>query len=133
MDALVQLDKRSDIDKKYDKMWNDLCRNAKLTARQSTIVSYYLRELLTLRIHEVESARDMSWISALIEREGFGTDQKRGAVRLLRVQQLAADICNEAYSKECVNANGRIEYDGCGIEHLQTRLRRHGVEYDMQL
>ncbi len=133
MNAIVQKDKRSDLDKKYDKMWNDLCRNAKLTARQSTLVSYYLRELLTLRIHEIESACDMGWLSALIESEGFGTDQKRGATRLMRVQQLAADIRNEAYGKECVNANGRIEYDGCGIEHLQTRLRSHGVEYDMQL
>jgi hypothetical protein len=133
MNAIVQKDKRSDLDKRYDKMWNKLCDSAKLTARQSTLVSYYLRELLTLRIHEVESARDMSWLLSLIEGEKYGTDVKRGATKLLRVQELAADICNEAYSKECVNANGRIEYDGCGIEHLQTRLRSHGVEYDMQL
>lgn len=131
MNAIVQKDKRSDIDKKYDKMWNDLCRKAKLTARQSTLVSFYLRELLTLRIHEVEGARDMSWLASLIESEKYGT--RRGSTKLLRVHQLAADICNEAYGKECVNANGRIEYDGCGIEHLQTRLRSHGVEYDMQL
>lgn len=133
MDAIVQLDKRSELDKKYDKMWNKLCNQAKLTARQSTIVSYYLRELLSLRIHEVECARDMGWLASLIEGEGFGTDQKRGAVKLMRSQQLAADICNEAYGKECVNANGRIEYDGCGLERLQARLKSHGVEYDMQL
>lgn len=65
MNAIVQKDKRCDIDKRYDKMWNDLCRNAKLTARQSTLVSFYLRELLTLRIHEVESARDTNCLTCL--------------------------------------------------------------------
>ena len=130
MKAKVTLDKRSEFDKKWDKMWNDLVRNAKLSPMQSALVGRYLRELMGMRIHEIESACDMAWLLALIEGEGYGTDVSRGATRLLRVQQHAVDVRNEAYGKECINANGRIEYDGCGLEHLKVRLARYNVEYD---
>lgn len=133
MKAIVNLDKRNEFDKKWDKMWNDLVRNAKLTPIQSTLVGRYLRELMGMRIHEVESAVDMGWLIALIEGENYGTDVKRGAVKLLRVQQNAVNARNEAYGKDCINANGVIEYDGCGIEHLKARLSRYGVEYDTNL
>ena len=68
-----------------------------------------------------------------MEREGFGTDVSRGATRIMRAQQYAVDVCNEAYGKECINANGRIEYDGCGLEHLQNRLAKYNIEYDTDL
>jgi hypothetical protein len=87
-----------------------------------------------MRIHEIESAKDMGWLLALIESEGFGTDVKRGAKRLLRVQQKCVDICNEAYGHECIDANGFWQkYDGCGLEYLQNRLARYEVEYDLAL
>lgn len=131
MKAIVNLDKRGELDKKWDKMWNDLVRSAKLTPIQSNLVGRYLRELLQLRMREVESACDMAWLLALIECENFGTDVSRGAKRLPRVQQHAADVRNEAYGKQCINANGQIDYDGCGLEHLKVRLARYNVEYDI--
>jgi hypothetical protein len=131
MKAIVNLDKRGDADKKFDDMWNKLCAKAKLTPIQSNLVANYLRELIGIRMHEIESAVDMAWLVALIESENFGTDVAKGATRLLRVQQYAADVRNEAYGKGCVNANGVWDkYDGCGVEHLKVRLSRYNVEYD---
>ena len=131
MKAIVNLDKRGEADKKFDDMWNKLCAKAKLTPIQSNLVANYLRELIGIRMHEIESAVDMAWLVALIESESFGTDVSKGAKRLLRVQQYAADVRNEAYGKGCVNANGTWDdYDGCGVEHLKVRLSRYGVEYD---
>ena len=131
MNAIVKKDRRSEIDRKFDMMFNGMVAKAKLTPKQSQIVSRYLREIMGMRLHEIESARDMGWISALIESEKFGTDTKRGATRLVRVQQKCADIINEAYGHECIDANGYWQsYDGCGLEHLQQRLALHGVEYD---
>lgn len=93
-----------------------------------------LRSIIERRIHEIESAVDMGWLLALIESEHFGTDVKRGAKRLPRVQQKAADYRNEAYGHKCLDANGVWQkYDGCGLQHLQQRLLRHGVEYDLKL
>ena len=134
MKAIVKRDRRCEVDREFDKLWNKLCRDAKLTAFQSQMVAQYLREIMGRRIHEIESARDMGWIAALIEGEKFGTDVKRGAVRLTRTQQLCANIINEAYGHECLDANGFWQsYDGCGLGYLQARLRRHGVEYDTAL
>lgn len=130
MKAKVELDKRTEFDKKWDNMWNSMVRNAKLNPMQVSIVGRYLRELMGMRVHEVESACDMAWILALIEKENFGTDVSKGATRLLRVQQYAVDKRNEAYGQTCLNANGRIDYDGCGVEHLQCKLKWYGVEYD---
>ena len=131
MKARVTLDKRSDFDKKWDKLWNDLCRSARLTPIQSGLVSRYLREIIGMRIHEIEAACDMAWLTALIESENFGTDVSRGAKKLLRVQRHACEVRNEAYGKECIDANGRLEYDGCGLEHLKVRLARYNVDYDI--
>lgn len=134
MKVKVTLDKRGDADKKFDNLWNKLCSKAKLTPIQSNLVANYLREIMTIRMHEIESAVDMGWLIALIESENFGTDVRRGATRLLRVQQHAADVRNESYGKGCINANGFWDnYDGCGIEHLKVRLSRYGVEYDTAL
>ncbi len=134
MRAIIDRDKRSEIDRKFDDMWNRLCREAKLSTKQSMLVARYLREIMGMRINEIESAVDMGWIIALIESEKFGTDVKHGAKRLLRVQQKSADVRNEAYGRECIDANGFWQkYDGCGIEHLQSRLLRYGVEYDTKL
>lgn len=130
MKVKVELDKRSEFDKRWDKLWNDMVRKAKLTTYQSAMVSSYLRELMGMRMHEIESACDMAWLTALIESEGFGTDMSKGAKRLLRVQQYAVDVRSEAYGKKCIDANGKIDYDGCGLEHLKVRLSRYGVEYD---
>lgn len=131
MKAIVTTDKRNDIDRKFDMMYNGMVAKAKLTPKQSQIVARYLREIMGMRLHEIESARDMGWLLSLIEVEHYGTDVKRGATKLLRVQQGMADIINEAYGHECIDANGYWQsYDGCGLEHLQQRLARHGVEYD---
>jgi hypothetical protein len=134
MKVKVETDLRSDVDKIYDAKYNKMVSVAKLNPRQATIVKAYVRDLLGIRIHEVESCVDIAWLIALIESEGFGTDPKRGATRLLRVQQAAVDIRNEAYGHKSVDANGILRsYDGCGLEHLQTRLARYGCEYDPRI
>lgn len=134
MKARVNLDKRGEADKIWDKMWNDLVRQARLTPMQSALVSKYLRAILKLRINEIESAVDMGWLLALIESENFGTDVSKGAKRLLRVQKHAVEVRNEAYGKGCVDANGQWDkYDGCGLEHLKVRLAWYGVEYDTKM
>lgn len=134
MKVKVNTDRRSDVDKIYDAKYNKMVALAKLNPRQATIVAAYVRDLLGIRIHEVESCVDMAWLIALIESEGYGTDPKRGATRLLRVQHAAVDIRNEAYGHKSVDANGILQsYDGCGLEHLQTRLARYGCEYDPRI
>ena len=134
MKTKVQLDKRNAIDRKFDDKWNRLVREARLSPKQSNLVARYLREIMGMRMLEIESAVDMGWLLALIESEKFGTDVSKGAKRLLRAQAKAVEIRNEAYGHDCVDANGYWEsYDGCGIEHLQVRLARHGVEYDTNL
>ena len=134
MKVKVEADRRSEVDKLYAAKYNKMVASAKLNPRQATIVSAYVRDLLGIRMHEIESALDMAWLIALIESEGFGTDPKRGATRLLRVQQAAVDIRNEAYGHKSVDANGILQsYDGCGLEHLQARLARYGCEYDTRI
>ena len=134
MKAIINKDRRCKEDRLYDDMWNKLCRDAKLTPIQSALVSKYLRGILQMRIHEIESAVDMGWIIALIEREGFGTDVSKGATRLLRVQAYAAEVRNEAYGKGSIDANNYWQkYDGCGLQHLQARLSHYGVEYDTKI
>lgn len=134
MKVKVSIDRRNAMDKKWDAMWNTLVRSAKLSPTQSNLVAKYVRDLMALRVNEIESACDMAWLLALIESEGFGTDANHGAKRLLRVQQKCADIRNEEYGHNCIDANGQWQnYDGCGVEHLQKRLKDYGVEYDMRL
>ena len=132
MKANVNLDKRGKAKRMYDDMLNAMKRDAKLTPVQFAIVGRYIRKVIGLRIHEIEGAVEMSYLLALIESEGFGTG--RGATRIPRVQQKAVEVRNEAYGHSCVDANGNINtYDGCGIEHLQIRLARHGVDYETKL
>lgn len=134
MKAIIQKDRRSEIDRRFDDLWNKLCREARLTPMQSNLVGKYLREIMIIRFHEIQSADDMSWLLSLIEVEGWGTDVTKGAKRLVRAQQKSADIRNEAFGHECVDANGFWQsYDGCALEHLQSQLRSKGVEYDMDL
>ena len=134
MKAIVNKDRRSEADKKFDSMWNKMVREAKLNRIQENTVAAYLRELLGIRMREVTSAVDMSWIISLVEKEKFGTNVSRGATRLLRAQAYAADLRNEAYGKGCVNANGVWDkYDGCGLERLQSKLAGYDIEYDANL
>ena len=134
MKAKVQIDNRSEADRKFDELWTKMVKSAKLNPMQSHIVANYLKEVMNMRIHEIESAVDMGWLIALIESEKFGTDVKRGAKKLIRAQKYACDARNEAYGHDMVDANGRWDdYDGCGLQHLQIRLERHGVQYDLNL
>lgn len=131
MKARVNLDNRGRIAKQYDEMLNAMKRDAGLTPKQFAVVGSYIRRVIGLRIHEIEAAVEMSYLIALIEGERFGTGV--GATRIPRVQRNAVEARNEAYGKSCVDANGNINtYDGCGLEHLQIRLARHGVDYEVK-
>jgi hypothetical protein len=134
MKAKVNLDKRGKVAKRDDEMVNAMKREANLSPKQFAVVGHYIRSVIGLRIHEIEAAVEMSYIAALIESEKFGTDMSRGAKRILRVQKKACEVRNEAYGKSCVDANGIInDYDGCGLEHLQARLAKHGLEYETKI
>ena len=133
MKARVNLDKRGKVAKREDELLNAMKRDAGLNPRQFAIVGHYYRELIGLKIHETEAAVEMSYLISLIEGEKYGTDMSRGANKLLRVQKGACEAREEAYGKSCVDANGNINtYDGCGLEHLQIRLARHGVDYELK-
>jgi hypothetical protein len=132
MNAKIVKDRRSDIDRKFDEMYNAMVRKAKLTPYQSQIVARYLREVMGMRLHEIEAAKDMSWMISLIEGERFGTAPKRGATRLVRAQKRSAEAINEAYSHNCIDANGFWNsYDGCGLEYLKARLKTHNVDFEI--
>jgi hypothetical protein len=134
MKVKVNTDRRSEIDKQFDAIYNKMVAAAKLNPRQENIVAAYLQKIMIMRMHEIESVLDMSWLLALIESEGFGTDPKRGATRLLRAQRAAVDIREEAYGHGCADAHGFWQsYDGCGIEHLQARLKLYGCEYNPRI
>jgi hypothetical protein len=128
MKARVELDKRNELDKKYDAMWNKLCRDANLNPRQKFIVSKYIRDILGTRMNEVQAATEMAYMLALIEVENCGT--RKGSTRLLNVQDRARQHIHEAYGSKSVDANGVFGYDGCGYERLVNRLVSKGVEYD---
>ena len=134
MKVKVVKDRRGEADRKIDDLYNKMVRTAKLTPLQENTVADYIQKILIIRMHEIESVTDMSWMVSLIEGEGFGTDQNRRATRLLRSQRTASEIREEAYGHRCVDANGIYrEYDGCALEHLQTRLKRYGVEYNARI
>ena len=84
-------------------------------------------EIIGEKIREVENAMDMGFWLGLIELFQFGHNKR--ATRLLRLQKYVRDILNEAYGVDCVNANGQIEYDGCGLYRLKNRLKNYGIEY----
>lgn len=134
MKVLVKADNRSETDKRFDSVYNKMVRDAHLTPKQENIVATYLHKIMQMRINEIEGAIEMSYLIALIESEHFGTEAKRGAKRLHRVQAYAADIINEAYGHSCIDSAGFwCSYDGCGLERLQGRLARLGVEYDTKV
>ena len=128
MNAKVELDKRNELDKKYDMMWNKLCREANLNPRQKYIVRKYVHDLLGTRMNEVQAATEMAYMLGMIEIENFGT--RKGSTRLLRVQDRAREHINKAYGAKSIDANGDIGYDGCGYERLVRKLESKGVEYD---
>ena len=134
MKVKVVKDRRGEADRKIDDLYNKMVIKARLTPLQENTVADYIRKILGIRMHEIESVTDMSWMASLIEGEGFGTDMNKGATRLLRAQKAASQIRSEAYGHKCVDANGIYrDYDGCGLEHLQVRLKRYGVEYDARI
>lgn len=128
MNAKVTTDNRTELDKTYDKLWNKLCRDANLNARQKWIVQTYIRKILSTRMNEVQAATEMGYMLALIESESFGT--RVGSTRLLRVQEKARQHMQECYGAKCYDGNGVLGYDGCGYERLVNRLESCGVEYD---
>lgn len=128
MNAKVTLDKRNELDKRYDMMWNKLCRDANLNPRQKFIVQKYVRDLIGTRMNEVQASTEMAYMLSLIETMGFGT--RIGSTRLYKVQNRAREHIHEAYGNKCIDANGVIGYDGCGYERLVNRLESKGVEYN---
>lgn len=126
MKRKVELDNRCNFDKKYDRMFDKMVRDANLSPKQKYIVSQYLKTIIGENVKEVENAMDMGYAIGLIEVEHFGHNKR--ATKLPRLQKYVREVVNEAYGNDCIDANGRIHYDGCGIGHLEVRLSRHGVE-----
>ena len=134
MNARVELDRRGKVAKMYDEMLNAMKRAANLNPKQFAVVSKYIRDVIGLRIHEVEAAVEMSYLISLIEGEHYGTNVGKGATKIPRVQRNAVEARNEAYGHSCIDANGNIDtYDGCGLEHLQIRLAKLGLEYETKI
>lgn len=134
MKVLAKADNRSEIDKKFDTIYNKMVRDAHLTPKQRNIVDTYLHKIMQMRIAEVEAAVEMAYLISLIENEHYGTNPKRRATRLYRVQAGATEAINEAYGHSCYDADGFWNsYDGCGFERLRLRLERNGVEYESKL
>ena len=132
MKVKVSADNRSEIDKRFDSIYNKMVRDAHLSPKQENIVATYLHKIMNMRVTEIEAAVEMGYLIALIEKEHFGTDTGRGhAKRLYRVQAYAAEAINEAYGHSCIDSAGFWNsYDGCGIERLKLRLERLGLKYD---
>ena len=133
MNVKVVKDRRSEIEKRFDEMFNKMVRDAGLNARQRVIVQTYLRNLMRLKINEVEAVMEMSYLLALIKSEKYGTDP-RNSTRLKRVQKAAAEELDDVYQKGFINANGVWDdYDGCGIDRLKSRLANYGIDYDTKI
>ena len=133
MKVKVKADNRSEIDKRFDSIYNKMVRDAHLSPKQENIVATYLHKIMQMRINEVEAATEMSYLIALIESEHYGTDKKR-AKKLPRVQAYAVDVINEAFGHSCIDSAGFWNsYDGCGVERLKVRLERNGIQYDLKI
>lgn len=131
MKVKVSADRRSEIDKRFDSVYNKMVRDAHLSPKQENIVATYLHKIMNMRVTEIEAAVEMGYLIALVESEHFGTDFKRGATRLTRTQAYAAEVINEAFGHSCIDSAGFWNsYDGCGIERLKLRLERLGLEYE---
>lgn len=134
MKVKVSADRRSEIDKRFDSIYNKMVRDAHLSPKQENIVATYLHKIMQMRINEIEAAVEMAYLIALVESEHFGTDVKRGAKKLYRVQCYAVEAINEAYGHSCIDSAGFwTSYDGCGVERLKVRLKRNGVSYDSKI
>lgn len=134
MKVKVSADRRSEIDKRFDSVYNKMVRDAHLSPKQENIVATYLHKIMNMRVTEIEAAVEMGYLIALVESEHFGTDFKRGATRLTRTQTYAAEVINEAYGHSCIDSAGFWNsYDGCGIERLKLRLERLGLEYEPRI
>ena len=134
MKVKVKADNRSEIDKRFDSVYNKMVRDAHLSPKQENIVATYLHKIMQMRINEVEAAIEMAYLIALVESEHFGTDIKRGATKLYRVQSYAVEAINEAFGHSCIDSAGFWNsYDGCGVERFKVRLARNGVDYDTKL
>ena len=120
------IDNRPQSDKKYDRMFDKMVRDAALSPKQRYIVSKYLEAIIGQNVKEVENSMDMAYAIGLIETEGFGHNAR--ATRIPKLQKYVRGVLSEAYGNDCVDANGNIHYDGCGMGHLEVRLSRHGVE-----
>lgn len=127
MKAKVELDKRNATDKREDRMFDKMVRDANLSPKQKYIVTRYFDVTIGEKIREVENAMNMGFWIGLIELHKYGHNKR--ATKLPNLQNYVRDVINEAYGKDCVDANGRVCYDGCGIEHLKAHLARHGVEF----
>lgn len=127
MKAKVDLDRRDAVDKRYDQLFNKMVSDANLTPKQKYIVSKYLTTVIGEKVREVENAMNMGFWIGLIELFKFGHNER--ATRLPKLQNYVRDVVNKAYGKDCIDANGCLCYDGCGIDHLKTHLARHGVEF----
>lgn len=132
MKVKVSADNRSEIDKRFDSIYNKMVRDAHLSPKQENIVATYLHKIMNMRVTEIVAAVEMGYLIALIESEHFGTDTKRGhAKKLYRTQAYAAEVINEAFGHSCIDSAGFWNsYDGCGIERLKLRLERLGLKYD---
>lgn len=127
MEVLANSDRRSKEDKRYDVLFDRMVRSAKLNPRQSYIVREYLRGIVHEKIQEVEDAMSIAFLVGLIELYKFGCNKT--ATRLPKLHKYVREILNDAYGHDCINANGQIEYDNCGLARLKNRLHNHGVKF----
>ena len=120
-----KLDRRSknDYQKIHDDKWVAVCRKAKRTIQQQLIIGQYLDSEILDKIEETTAAVKYGSYIYLHDNHGFGKD------RMTKFNDGVTEIVNEAYNRECVDANGRHqEWDGCGIEHLQNEIKTRGID-----
>lgn len=119
-----KLDRRSNDDYQQidDREWNALCRTAGLSRKQQILVGAYCDKQIKRKINETENAIRFGAFIHLRDRYAFGK------MRLIRFDRAVTEIVNDAYSKECVDANGKLQnWDGCGLEHLEQKLHSMGI------
>ena len=122
-----KLDRRGDDDyqKIDDREWNMLCRNANLTRQQQICVGQYLDKQIKRKIREVENSVRYAALIYLRESHRFG------AIRLARANQGINRVIVDAYDRDCIDANGVLQtWDGCGLEHLEQRLKANGINVE---
>ena len=65
MKVKVKADNRSEIDKRFDSIYNKMVRDANLSPKQRNIVDTYLHKIMQMRVNEVEAAIEMAYLVAL--------------------------------------------------------------------